>query len=73
MSYYRTCPDCGAHLDPGEPCDCTGALIGAAMLLTEGAAEQWDPPKSQARGIPEKETAPSAANTEDGKEAQHDT
>lgn len=22
MSYYRTCPECGAHLDPGEKCDC---------------------------------------------------
>ena len=22
MGYYRTCPDCGAHLDPGERCDC---------------------------------------------------
>ena len=22
MAYYSTCPDCGAHLDPGEPCDC---------------------------------------------------
>lgn len=22
MSYYRTCPHCGAHLDPGESCDC---------------------------------------------------
>lgn len=22
MSYYNTCPDCGAHLDPGEMCDC---------------------------------------------------
>ena len=20
--YYRPCPYCGAHLDPGEPCDC---------------------------------------------------
>lgn len=20
--YYRTCPECGAHLDPGEKCDC---------------------------------------------------
>jgi len=19
---YRTCPDCGANLDPGEKCDC---------------------------------------------------
>lgn len=19
---YRTCPDCGANLDPGEICDC---------------------------------------------------
>ena len=23
MSYYKTCPLCGAHLDPGESCDCT--------------------------------------------------
>lgn len=21
MSYYKTCPICGAHLDPGEKCD----------------------------------------------------
>lgn len=24
MGYYRTCPYCGAHLDPGERCDCKG-------------------------------------------------
>lgn len=22
MSYFKTCPECGAHLDPGEECDC---------------------------------------------------
>lgn len=22
MPYYRTCPCCGANLDPGERCDC---------------------------------------------------
>lgn len=22
MSYYHTCPLCGAHLDPDEKCDC---------------------------------------------------
>lgn len=22
MSIYRTCPQCGANLDPGEQCDC---------------------------------------------------
>lgn len=22
MARYRTCPDCGANLDPGERCDC---------------------------------------------------
>lgn len=24
MAYYDTCPACGANLDPGERCDCTG-------------------------------------------------
>lgn len=23
MSAFRECPMCGAHLDPGERCDCT--------------------------------------------------
>lgn len=22
MAYYNTCLNCGANLDPGEPCDC---------------------------------------------------
>ena len=22
MSYFRSCPYCGANLDPGERCDC---------------------------------------------------
>lgn len=22
MCYYKTCPACGANLDPGEICDC---------------------------------------------------
>lgn len=22
MSYFKVCPHCGAHLDPGEACDC---------------------------------------------------
>ena len=29
MSYYRTCPHCGAHLDPGESCDCTISQVCA--------------------------------------------
>ena len=24
MAYYKTCPHCGASLDPGETCDCDG-------------------------------------------------
>lgn len=22
MAYFRECPECGAHLDPDEKCDC---------------------------------------------------
>ena len=24
--YFKTCPDCGANLDPGERCDCKTAI-----------------------------------------------
>lgn len=54
MSCYRTCPRCGAHLDPGETCDCLD--VEAQVLIDH---------------VTEKEAAPSAANTEDGKETPH--
>lgn len=30
--YYRVCPYCAAHLDPGERCDCQGKKREAAPL-----------------------------------------
>lgn len=27
MPYYRRCPICGAALDPGERCGCTGPVF----------------------------------------------
>lgn len=48
MSYYRTCPHCGANLDPGEMCDCQ---IGAALLLTVGAAERWGDEKTAVSSV----------------------
>ena len=36
-TYYRTCPYCGASLDPGEQCDCEEAeaewLTTTSLLL----------------------------------------
>lgn len=29
VSYYRTCPHCGANLDPGESCDCSISRVSA--------------------------------------------
>ncbi len=26
-AYFDVCPDCGAHLDPCEKCDCEEALV----------------------------------------------
>lgn len=37
MSYYRVCPWCGAHLDPGELCDCKKAP--PPVTQTPGAAD----------------------------------
>ena len=42
MSYFRTCPHCGANLDPGEACDCQDkerAAQGAANT-EDGKVEQ---------------------------------
>ncbi len=41
MKYFRVCPRCGAHLDPGEVCDCRDeekALVSASNA-DEGGAE----------------------------------
>ena len=27
MPYYKTCSNCGAHLDPGESCDCQAIMV----------------------------------------------
>lgn len=35
--YYHTCPCCGAHLDPGEHCDCDDSR-NTVEYSKEGAA-----------------------------------
>ena len=44
MSYYRTCPVCGAHLDPGEKCECQTYIFrelktGCEVIETMGKYE----------------------------------
>lgn len=45
MSYYRTCPTCGAALDPGERCDCT-EKAAPVLQHQDGKAEQIEQPVS---------------------------
>lgn len=40
MSYFRTCPCCGAHLDPGEVCDCKRNAALSVTSTQSGKAEQ---------------------------------
>lgn len=42
MSYFKTCPHCGAHLDPGETCDCLDKKKAPASSAKadEGGVEQ---------------------------------
>lgn len=35
MSFFYTCPDCGANLDPGEKCDCQDNDDKTTNLLKE--------------------------------------
>ncbi len=41
MSYYQVCTRCGAHLDPGEACDCrdTEKAPASAATADEGKTE----------------------------------
>ena len=43
-TYYRTCERCGAHLDPGEKCECRKTEDGKNFLLSErkGGAKNGD-------------------------------
>ena len=56
MSYYKTCPYCGAHLDPGEVCDCAARIAEDAILKDIRLAI--------------KKAAPGGANTGDDAETQ---
>lgn len=39
MAIYKICPHCGAHLDPGETCDCIAARYDA---LTKANRDRLD-------------------------------
>lgn len=43
MSYCKTCPYCGANLDPGEHCDCLEEKLeekGQAVEITYPVKEE---------------------------------
>ena len=42
MAYYRTCPDCGAHFDPGERCDCHDEPVNLPNGQEDKEANQYD-------------------------------
>lgn len=39
MAYYRTCPECGSNLDPGEACECRRKRKEPAPLQRERTQE----------------------------------
>lgn len=47
MSYYRTCPYCGAHLDPGEVCDCQNKETAPGAVTPR--AEKWKQPSPETK------------------------
>lgn len=77
MSYFRTCPRCGAHLDPGEVCDCREDLRDqlkeeilsmteeeCTLLLQSWRVHQQHPELTTEECL--KRAALGAANTESG-------
>jgi len=37
--YFRECPECGAHLDPGETCDCQQKSDYGVKMKTPGRSD----------------------------------
>lgn len=63
MAYYRTCPHCGAHLDPGESCDCRASMENEALrIITSMTEEQL----AAALGKFEEKAPASASNAGEG-------
>ena len=46
MGFYRTCPECGAHLDPGERCDCRDKKTAQGVSSTQGGTTGKEHKKS---------------------------
>lgn len=46
MSYYHSCPDCKANLDPGERCDCKNVKqpVSDRLIIAYDNAENGDIP-----------------------------
>lgn len=68
MSYYHTCPHCGANLDPGEVCDCTLTQVCAEARETfpERFTGKTDREVVAEIASVVKRAAQGATNTEDG-------
>lgn len=73
MSYYRTCPHCGAALDPGERCDCTLTQVCAEArtafperFMGRTDREIVNEIAAVVRCAEKKDTPAGAANTDEG-------
>ena len=68
MSYFKACPHCGAHLDPGEVCDCTLTQVCAEARETfpERFTGKTDREVVAEIASVVKRAAQGATNTEDG-------
>ncbi len=72
MSYYSTCPHCGANLDPGERCDCIQAKIDQLFerIPTMPLSElEWLLEQVE-KELAKREAAQGATNTQSGKTEQ---
>lgn len=72
MSYFKACPHCGAHLDPGEVCDCTLTQVCAEARETfpERFTGKTDREVVAEIASVVKRAAQGATNTQDG-ETEH--
>ena len=51
MAVFNECPECGAHLDPGERCDCKEEIAPVQSRAWEQRGDSWQNKRLKSQSV----------------------